>query len=333
MLSAGAFMACSSADDVESELGDQEDDPHAGVPITGGGVTTGGMPGSGEQSATGGAHASGGNAAAGGSPSTEECTNVRPTGTEWDSATCDDWANSTSECSQAWMIDGDYCNESCGRCDGTSTGGSNQGSGGSPPVTNCNEAESEVCSTYDVGQHCGLTYEIWTDASGACMTNTSHGFRAYWDQGDGNYLARKGVRPGSTDPIVTYSADYNPNGNSYLGIYGWTQSPLIEYYIIDSYGSWKPPGTEVIGTTTSDGGTYEIYRSERVNKPSIEGNKTFWQYWSVRTEKRTSGTITVRNHFEAWEEFGLTLGSFYEVSLVVEGYNSSGDADVTVSFQ
>jgi len=165
------------------------------------------------------------------------------------------------------------------------------------------------------------------------MTNTVQGFRAVWDTGDGNYLARKGVRPGSAAPVVTYSADYQPNGNSYLGIYGWTQNPLIEFYIVDSWGSWRPPGTTKIGEVTADGGTYDIYKSERVDQPSIEGQKTFWQYWSVRQQKRTSGTVTVRPHFEAWASYGLTLGTFYEVSMLVEGYQSSGTADVTVSFQ
>ena len=205
-----------------------------------------------------------------------------------------------------------------------------------PPT--CSEGDRQACSTYEVGNHCGLTYEIWTDGSAGCMTNTSYGFTAQWDQGNANYLARKGVRPGSASPVVTYSADYNPNGNSYLGIYGWTENPLIEYYILDSWGTWRPPngnapGTGAIGTVETDGGVYDIYRSERVNKPSIHGNTTFWQYWSVRQEKRTSGTITVEPHFRAWEAFGLTMGSFYEVSLVVEGYQSSGTADVTVSFR
>jgi len=200
-------------------------------------------------------------------------------------------------------------------------------------VNTCSEPDAEVCASYRSDRHCGLTYEIWTDSSSACMTNTADGFRAYWDTGDMNYLARKGVRPGSAEPVVTYSADYRPNGNSYLAIYGWTTEPLIEYYIVDSWGSWRPPGTDVIGTVQVDGGTYEIYRSERVDQPSILGTRTFWQYWSVRTEKRTNGTITVAPHFDAWASFGLTMGAFHEVSLVVEGYHSSGEAEVTVSFR
>lgn len=216
---------------------------------------------------------------------------------------------------------------------GSATGGGNATGGTSPEPPACTSPNAEVCSSYQVGDHCELTYEIWTDTQSACMTNTAAGFDAVWTQADGNYLARKGVRPGSAAPVVTYSADYQPNGNSYLGVYGWTTDPLIEYYIIDSWGSWRPPGTEVIGTVDADGGTYEIYRSERVDKPSIQGNTTFWQYWSVRTEKRTSGEITVKPHFDAWAAFGLTLGDFYEVSMLVEGYQSSGSASVSVSFR
>ncbi|HEX6273404.1 MAG TPA: glycoside hydrolase family 11 protein [Polyangiaceae bacterium] len=77
----------------------------------------------------------------------------------------------------------------------------------------------------------------------------------------------------------------------------------------------------------------EIYRTERVNQPSIDGTRTFFQYWSVRTERRTSGTITVANHFGAWEREGLALGSLYEVSMTVEGYQSSGRANVAVVMQ
>lgn len=337
VLTTGLLVGCSAAntDDGASSCSD----PAGCGTSTGGFTATGGAP------ATGGAFATGGTTDVGtGGTTNTTCTDVRPTGTEWDEATCAQWASETDECNSAWMIDNHYCDESCGRCTsgggdgsgGADGSGGTDGTGGSgTSPTTCNEANLEQCSTYKVGEHCGLTYEIWTDSTAGCMTNTANGFMATWTNAQGNYLARKGVRPGSTSPIVTYSADYNPNGNSYLAVYGWTKNPLVEYYIVESWGSWRPPGdqAEMLGTVTSDGGTYDVYRSERVNQPSIEGNKTFYQYWSVRQSKRTSGTITVAQHFDAWKAYGLSMGTFYEVSMVVEGYYSSGNANVTVSFQ
>jgi endo-1,4-beta-xylanase len=243
------------------------------------------------------------------------------------------------------MIDGNFCNESCGRCAtgtggtaggagtaGTGTGGTGTGgAGGTDPVVipdTCNEADGQVCNNQS-GDHCGYTYEYWKDQGTGCLTNTSNGFSVEWTNVS-NLLGRKGLRPGSKSQIVSYQATYAPVGSSYLCVYGWTRNPLVEYYIVDSWGDWRPPGGTSVGSIESDGGTYELYRTERMNAPSIDGTRTFPQFWSVRTAKRTSGTITVANHFDAWTSAGMNTGSLYEVSMTVEGYQSSGTADVAL---
>ena len=185
------------------------------------------------------------------------------------------------------------------------------------------------------GRDGSYTYSLWKDYGTTSMTINGDGkFECSWKD-IGNALFREGIKFDCTkkfseigDITVEYGVDYQPDGNSYLCVYGWSRDPLIEYYIVDSWGSWRPPGAESKGTVKVDGGTYDIYETTRVNQPSIDGNTTFKQYWSVRTSKRTSGTISVTEHFKAWEKLGMKLGNLYEASLTIEGYQSNGWADV-----
>jgi len=88
-----------------------------------------------------------------------------------------------------------------------------------------------------------------------------------------------------------------------------------------------------MGTVTSDGGTYTIWKHQQVNQPAIAGSGlyTFWQYISIRNSPRTSGTITVQNHFDAWSKLGMNLGSMNLQVVAVESWSGSGSASQTVS--
>lgn len=181
----------------------------------------------------------------------------------------------------------------------------------------------------------GYDYELWKDSGNTSMTLNAGGtFECSWSNIN-NALFRKGKKFNDTQTYqqignisFDYAADYQPNGNSYLCVYGWTVDPLVEYYIVDSWGTWRPPGTQSKGQITVDGGTYDVYEADRINQPSIQGNTTFKQYFSVRTSKRTSGTISVTEHFKAWERMGMKMGKLHEAALNVEGYQSSGKANV-----
>ncbi|KAK7715544.1 hypothetical protein SLS63_011449 [Diaporthe eres] len=166
-------------------------------------------------------------------------------------------------------------------------------------------------SQSQTGTHNGYYYSFWTDG-GSQVT--------YTNGPGGQYSVTWGSwNPGSARQI-SYSGTYSPNGNSYLAVYGWTRNPLIEYYVVENFGTYNPStGATRLGSVTSDGGTYDIYRTQRVNQPSIDGTATFYQYWSVRQSKRTGGTVNMATHFNAWTQAGLTLGTHNYQIVATEG--------------
>jgi hypothetical protein len=197
---------------------------------------------------------------------------------------------------------------------------------------------AQTVTTNTQSTHNGFFYSFWNDGSKgtASMTLGAAGnYSTTWNN-IGNFTAGKGWAVGKADRVVCFSGNFNGGSNGFLALYGWTKNNLIEYYVCENHGQWTPPGntSDIVrkGTYTSDGGTYTIYTATRTNQPSIVGTATFQQFWSVRTEKRSSGTITFANHVAAWKAAGLNMGTTWDYQIMEsEGYNSSGSSNITVS--
>lgn len=201
-------------------------------------------------------------------------------------------------------------------------------------------AQAQTLGSNATGTHDGFYYTFWKDSGEASMTLMPGGrYTSQWNRSTNNWVGGKGWKPGGPR-VVNYWGYYgvNERENSYLALYGWTRDPLIEYYVVESYGSYNPAtcaGGVDYGSFESDGATYDVRRCLRVDAPSIEGTRTFHQYFSVRNPKKgfgnIAGTITVANHFAYWASRGLDLGGHDYMVMASEGYQSQGSTDITVS--
>ncbi|KAK7736175.1 hypothetical protein SLS53_007203 [Cytospora paraplurivora] len=208
------------------------------------------------------------------------------------------------------------------------------GVSGAPQSINPLHSVQKRLTSSATGTNNGFYYSFWTDGVGTIdYENGSAGeYSVKWSSGSGNFVGGKGWSTGS-DRAIKFTGTFSPDGNGYLSVYGWSTSPLVEYYIVENYGDYNPStGLTSVGTVESDNSTYDIYQTTRTDAASIEGDSsTFSQYWSVRRDLRSEGTVTTSNHFDAWDSLGLTLGTFNYQIVATEGYYSEGSSDITVS--
>src|SRR5690606_2415919 len=102
---------------------------------------------------------------------------------------------------------------------------------------------AQTLSSNSVGTHDGFYYSFWKDSGSATMTLQPGGrYQSQWNNSTNNWVGGKGWNPGNNSKVVNYSGYYGGSNsqNTYLALYGWTRSPLIEYYVIESYGSYNP---------------------------------------------------------------------------------------------
>jgi endo-1,4-beta-xylanase len=175
-------------------------------------------------------------------------------------------------------------------------------------------------------------------------------FRVEWNKPN-DFLGRVGYFWGNGEKYAYYKNiyagfNYTRSGRgtagdySYIGIYGWTKNPLIEFYIVEDWfgNKWQSDATSITANTTGgsekgsftvDGAVYKVITNVRTQKPSIMGTQKFTQYFSIRQTPRQCGTISITEHFKKWEELGLDLGNMYEVKFLVEAGGGTGWLDAS----
>jgi hypothetical protein len=230
---------------------------------------------------------------------------------------------------------------------GAATGGSSTGTG--TVTIDCNAAmpsNGVQHSGNTQGTLGNLAWSLWSNGGGATMTTfDTPAFRATWGPDSGDVLARFGLDFGNDGltydqygPITaqfTETKSGTAGGYSYIGIYGFSTDPCVEFYIVDdSYIAMpiKPYSTSNKGTYTLDGGSYDLYSGSVTSAGDSSCRGSAWQqFYSVRQTARTCGQISITQHFNAWNAAGMKLGSLLQVAILAEAGGGTGSIDFPIA--
>lgn len=227
---------------------------------------------------------------------------------------------------------------------GTGTGGGATTTAASTGAVDCN-APMPTGGTLHSGNGQGgkdnLAWQIWSNVgTGDLTTFDVPAFIATWNN-SGDYLGRLGYEWGNNgktfDAYGEIGIDYvfKKTGTggpySYVGVYGWSTNPCIEWYIVEDSFSAMPfnTGDPVSGTADIDGGTYNLVTRNTTGTGGNRcGNVSNWdQFYSIRKKGSQCGHISVSEHFRAWDAKGWKLGKLLEVKILVEAGGGSGSVE------
>jgi hypothetical protein len=241
-----------------------------------------------------------------------------------------------------------------GGSSGGGAGGATGGTGGAFGEPDCN-AQMPSGGTLRMNNGTGgegnLAWEIWSNTGEGQLTTFSvPAFIATWNE-SGGYLGRLGYEwggfqgnPVPHDQRGEIRAQFvsrktgTAGGYSYIGMYGWTTSPCVEWYVVDdSYNMNMPinPGnTTNEGDIEVDGGTYVVYTRPTTGSGGTRcSGETNWiQYYSVRRSARACGVISLSEHFRQWESLGMDMGGeLLEAKILVEVGGGVGNVELPIA--
>jgi hypothetical protein len=232
---------------------------------------------------------------------------------------------------------------------GGSAGGSGSGGGGSGgdacAVTTLPSGGTEHASNNASGMAAGLAWTIWSNTNaGSITTYDKPAFSAKWNNA-GDFLARVGLQWNASktyDQYGTITAQFNSKksgtagGYSYIGMYGWSVDPCVEWYVVDD--SWNkmpvnPGSTTNKGTADIDDGKYTLYTRNTTGTGGSKcpGTSQWLQFYSVRQTARSCGQISLTKHFDAWKAAGMTLGKMDQAQILVEVGGGQGSVEFPVA--
>jgi hypothetical protein len=87
------------------------------------------------------------------------------------------------------------------------------------------------------------------------------------------------------------------------------------------------------GTVQIDGADYKLFQNKTTGTGGsrCSGVSQWDQYWSIRQTARQCGTITISEHFRAWDTAGLKLGGLLEAKILVESGGGTGDIQFPIA--
>jgi len=196
------------------------------------------------------------------------------------------------------------------------------------------KAAPNQTKAYSSGTDHGYFWSLYREGGSASISFPSAGTYAgnfaisYSNVND--VVGGKGWSTGAARKIG-YNIGAQSGSYNFVGVYGWTTNPLIEYYVAER-GSVSS-GTYV-NSVSSDGHSYSFYKQQRVNAPSIIGTATFWQYkdnWGGASTG-SNRTVTMSNHINNWKNRGgQGFGSYnYQIFALEAWGGKSGYINATV---
>jgi endo-1,4-beta-xylanase len=185
--------------------------------------------------------------------------------------------------------------------------------------------------TARTGTNGGFFWSLYQEGGSANITfpNGGGNFQITYS-GVNDVVGGKGWATGASRNIG-YNVGSLSGSYNFVGIYGWTTNPLIEYYVAEK---GNVSGGTSFGSVSSDGHSYSCTKFQRVNAPSIIGTATFWQYkdnWGGAPTGQNR-VVTMANHINNWRSRGgQGFGSHNYQILALEAFsNKSGSINATV---